>query len=107
MGAEHAAAVEAQIAAVEAGELPEVIIPEGAPESVVDTDEVAEAKAEFQAVHNAASAGVTTYAVGQYGFAGLPHPLAFTHHAALAPVTTYAHHAALSPLAYGHLGFNG
>merc|ERR1739838_750123 len=98
--AEFAAAFEAAAAAIEAGTLPEVIIPEGAPESVVDTEEVAAAKAVFAAVHAAASAPATTYAVGGYGYAAFPHHLAFPHHAALAPVA-YSH-GALSPFAYSH-----
>merc|ERR1712243_479212 len=83
--AEFAAAYEAQVAAVEEGVLPEVINPAGAPESVVDTDEVGEAKA----------VAPITYATG---VAPLTYPAGVVP-AAVAPLT-YAHVApALAPIA--------
>merc|ERR1719430_2768270 len=97
-------------AAAEAGTVPEVINPVGAPESVVDTDEVAEAKAEFNAVLKAAGdSGVISVAeykaVASLTYAASPFAYA---HAALAPAVaplTYAHIAlapAVAPLAYAH-----
>lgn len=53
--AEFDLAFKAAAAAAEAGEVPEVIIPEGAPAPVEDTPEVAAAKAEFQAAFDAAA----------------------------------------------------
>merc|ERR1712121_426123 len=54
--AEFQALYEAAAAAAAAGEVPEVVVPEGAPEAVADTEEVAIAKADFQAAFEAAAA---------------------------------------------------
>merc|ERR1712121_214536 len=54
--AEFQALYEAAAAAAAAGEVPEVVVPEGAPVPVVDTEEVAAAKADFQAAFDAAIA---------------------------------------------------
>merc|ERR1712121_505238 len=54
--AEFQALYEAAAAAAAAGEVPEVVVPEGAPVPVVDTEEVAAAKADFQAAFDAAAA---------------------------------------------------
>merc|ERR1711862_637362 len=120
--AEFAAAYEAQVAAVEAGVLPEVINPVGAPESVVDIDEVAEAKAELNAVLKAAgddsvievgeykAVAPITYAAGlahplAYHAAGVAHPLTYT--TGVAPLTYsaagVAAPAAIAPLNYAHI----
>ncbi|XP_066972590.1 cuticle protein 18.7-like [Macrobrachium rosenbergii] len=53
---EFQALYDAAAAAAAAGEVPEVVVPEGAPEPVADTEEVAAAKAEFQAAFDAAIA---------------------------------------------------
>merc|ERR1719317_1254601 len=107
--AEFAAAYAAQVAAVEAGVLPEVINPVGAPESVVDIDEVAEAKAEFNAVLKAAGDN-SVIEVGEYKAvapltyaAGIAHPL--TYAAGVAPLTYAAGvvPAAVAPLTYAHV----
>merc|ERR1739840_68241 len=114
-----AIAYAAAAAAAEADAVPEVVNPVGAPLSVVDTDEVAEAKAEFNAVLKAAGDD-SVVAVGEYSALspltygahalspfGLS-PFAYSHHAALAPAVAPIayHHAAIAPavapIAYAH-----
>merc|ERR1739840_12389 len=109
-----AIAYAAAAAAAEADSVPEVVNPVGAPLSVVDTDEVAEAKAEFNAVLKAAGDD-SVVAVGEYSAlspltygAHALSPFAYSHHAALAPAVAPIayHHAAIAPavapIAYAH-----